>query len=333
MCLDVTNGQNVNGNKLQIWTCTGGPNQQFVFTNGALQWKGSDKCVDLTDGNHAAGTRVQLWQCFSGNSNQMWTGPSTSAPSSAVSVSSGGGVSFKSKIGLAYPDNSATEIGHLSKAGMWYNWNPHPGSLTSTPGITYLPQLWGWNQKSEFDAMAKTSNAELFLGMNECNEPGQSNMNPYSGADLWRQSLKPLRDRGKKLCSPAMSGNPNGITWMKTFTQTCPECVFDYTCVHWYDTTFEKFKDWVTQWHNLYPNAPILITEFAPQNFNPGPQPNSGEVWNFYQQAIPWAKSQPWIHGIFPYGFMSHLNINANAKLMNADGSLNDLGNWIMGQA
>jgi hypothetical protein len=106
---------------------------------------------------------------------------------------------------------------------MFYNWTPKFSSITSAldSGITFIPQLWGWNQQSEFDEVAKTSNAPLFLGMNECNEPGQSNMSPESGIELWKQSMKPLRDRGKLVGSPAMSGNPNGIKWMQEFSSKC----------------------------------------------------------------------------------------------------------------
>jgi len=172
------------------------------------------------------------------------------------------------------------------------------------------------------------------LGMNECNEPGQSNMSPQSAMSLWRQSLKPLRDRGKKLCSPVMSGNPNGLTWMKSFSDGCgSDCNFDYVCVHWYDTTAQKFKDWIGKWRALYPGKPILVTEFAPQNFNGGGQPSVGDVWAFYQEVIPWAIAQDDIHAIAPYGMMRDLNINQNARLLNSDGSPNSLGKFILSHA
>lgn len=76
-CLDVPNGNNSNGQKLQIWTCYDGNNNQKWRVNGdgAFQWAGHNKCLDLTDGNLADGTQVQIWQCGtpeSPNINQSW---------------------------------------------------------------------------------------------------------------------------------------------------------------------------------------------------------------------------------------------------------------------
>ncbi|MFC0105429.1 lectin [Kibdelosporangium aridum] len=70
-CLDVTGGSTVNGNQPQMWTCTGGPNQQWtVSTDGTIRALG--KCLDVTNGGTADGTAVQLWDCF-GAGNQQWT--------------------------------------------------------------------------------------------------------------------------------------------------------------------------------------------------------------------------------------------------------------------
>ncbi|KAJ7226451.1 ricin B lectin domain-containing protein [Mycena rebaudengoi] len=76
-CLDVPNGANVDGTALQIWTCTGGPNQKFISTiDRKFKWAGSNKCIDLTGGRIADGTALQLFTCDDGNAlntNQHWT--------------------------------------------------------------------------------------------------------------------------------------------------------------------------------------------------------------------------------------------------------------------
>lgn len=63
-CLDVTEGINQDGTKLQIWTCTatGSINQSWYYNkwDNNLSWTGRGKCVDLTDGNQADGNRVSL---------------------------------------------------------------------------------------------------------------------------------------------------------------------------------------------------------------------------------------------------------------------------------
>ncbi|KAJ7721912.1 ricin B lectin domain-containing protein, partial [Mycena metata] len=72
-CLDVTGGVNAVGTKLQIWTCSGGPNQKWVNNlDGTFQWSGTDKCIDLTDGKLTDGTQLQLWTCDTNNNNQKW---------------------------------------------------------------------------------------------------------------------------------------------------------------------------------------------------------------------------------------------------------------------
>ncbi|KAF9261806.1 ricin B-like lectin [Marasmius fiardii PR-910] len=69
-CLDVKDGANADGTKLQIWTCSAGnPNQLWVPLDGIyyndfqFQWAGTDKCIDLTDGLTNDGNPLQLWTC------------------------------------------------------------------------------------------------------------------------------------------------------------------------------------------------------------------------------------------------------------------------------
>ncbi|KAJ7644785.1 ricin B lectin domain-containing protein [Roridomyces roridus] len=78
-CLDVTNGVDADGTKLQIWTCgSGNPNQQWVSAGQGGQgtpqivWAGNNKCVDVTNGNVTQGNVMQVWDCDSSNTNQNW---------------------------------------------------------------------------------------------------------------------------------------------------------------------------------------------------------------------------------------------------------------------
>jgi hypothetical protein len=107
-CLDVKDGVNADGTKLQVWDCVGGStNQQFwyniwdttcVFSRVPsfllyailirappfppllwyvlllcrLSWKDHGRCIDLTDGNTADGNQPQLWSCTASNANQIW---------------------------------------------------------------------------------------------------------------------------------------------------------------------------------------------------------------------------------------------------------------------
>ncbi|KAJ7060314.1 ricin B lectin, partial [Mycena amicta] len=75
-CLDVTNGVQQNGVRVQAWTCnsdSANPNQQWKNVgDGSPEWAGTDKCLDLTNGNTQQGTPIQIWDCSPGNVNQQW---------------------------------------------------------------------------------------------------------------------------------------------------------------------------------------------------------------------------------------------------------------------
>ncbi|KAJ6554342.1 ricin B lectin domain-containing protein [Mycena capillaripes] len=74
-CIDVNDGINADGTKLQIWTCAeGNTNQQWIsVTDNTFQWSGTNKCIDLTDGKITDGKVLQIYTCDSNNSNQKWS--------------------------------------------------------------------------------------------------------------------------------------------------------------------------------------------------------------------------------------------------------------------
>ncbi|KAJ6451144.1 ricin B lectin domain-containing protein, partial [Mycena sanguinolenta] len=78
-CLDVTDGVDENGTKLQIWTCTPGDTNQQWFSAGQpgtpqIVWAGKNKCVDVTNGDVTNGNVMQIWDCATADSdvNQNW---------------------------------------------------------------------------------------------------------------------------------------------------------------------------------------------------------------------------------------------------------------------
>ncbi|KAK1233369.1 hypothetical protein PQX77_003478 [Marasmius sp. AFHP31] len=75
LCVDVKDGINADGTKLQLWTCTeGNSNQDWAQRGGNLwQWVGTTKCIDLTNGVTSDGNPIQVWNCDDGNlNNQGW---------------------------------------------------------------------------------------------------------------------------------------------------------------------------------------------------------------------------------------------------------------------
>ncbi|KAJ7160295.1 ricin B lectin domain-containing protein [Mycena filopes] len=87
-CLDVTGGADVDGTKLQIWTCaTGNTNQVWVpaGSDNLITWSGHSKCVDVTGGNLADGNQIQIWDCETNpttNDNQKFLVNAVNTPAS-----------------------------------------------------------------------------------------------------------------------------------------------------------------------------------------------------------------------------------------------------------
>lgn len=82
---------------------------------------------------------------------------------------------------------------------------------------------------------------------------------PAEAAAAWIEVAK-LRTEGKKLVSPAIATD---MAWLKEwFSLLPPEAKPDYLAVHVYTTTFESFRDKVTEYYNTF-GLPIIVTEFA----------------------------------------------------------------------
>ncbi|KAJ6576183.1 ricin B lectin domain-containing protein, partial [Mycena sp. CBHHK59/15] len=84
--LDVTNGVDADGTKLQIWTCaSGNTNQMWIpVSDSSITWSGQNKCVDLMNGNITDGNQVQIWDCnlTDSNGNQKWNAVAVTIPTS-----------------------------------------------------------------------------------------------------------------------------------------------------------------------------------------------------------------------------------------------------------
>lgn len=75
-CIDDANNSSSNGNKVQIWGCTGSANQKWAYypdTNpgGAGILVHNDKCLAVSGNGTANGTKVELYTC-NGTYSQQW---------------------------------------------------------------------------------------------------------------------------------------------------------------------------------------------------------------------------------------------------------------------
>ncbi|CDO74054.1 Glycoside Hydrolase Family 128 protein [Trametes cinnabarina] len=214
-----------------------------------------------------------------------------------------------------------------------YDWGVQKPANADKLGYLYMPMLWGGSKDKidEFEAAIKPGLGQIILGFNEPNEEGQSNMSPQTAAALWKQHIQPKRSMGYKLATPAMSSRPNGFAWMQDFFKACgDECTFDFQALHYYDIGFEKLQAYLEKYHNEF-NLPILLTEFADQNFNGGGQATMDEIWQFMGQALAFFDQTEWIAAACPFGVMHDLQgVNPLNLLQNPDGSPTALGSFVI---
>jgi len=122
-CLDITGGVTTNGNKLQIWTCgTGNQNQQFYYTtDNHLSWTNHGKCVDLSGGSLADGNRIQIWDCSGSNANQVWN---VGYSANALPTTSENGQTGINNCGTASSQTSECQTAWINSADDFCLWAP-----------------------------------------------------------------------------------------------------------------------------------------------------------------------------------------------------------------
>ncbi|KZT38967.1 hypothetical protein SISSUDRAFT_1046288 [Sistotremastrum suecicum HHB10207 ss-3] len=274
----------------------------------------SKRCKTRPTSSDTSSTATSTSTTSSSSSTQSHSSSSSSSskpkstPASApasVSVNTGGG---GGKFALAWP-NGDSGLQSWKGPSMMYTWTPACPDSAKALGIGCAPMLWGWNQVSQFQSTVKPGYSNIAMAINEPNEPGQSNMSPESGAQLWKQYVEPLRSQGYELVSPVTSSNPNGFTWVQNWLTACDGgCNFDRLALHWYDTTLGKFQDYINKWHTAFPDKKIWITEYACVNFNGGAQPSDAEIAAFHAAAIPYLNSLDYVEYIFPFGAMKQMD-------------------------
>jgi hypothetical protein len=124
LCLDVTGGKTAPGSALEIWPCTGNPNQRWTLnSSGELVGMGSNLCLDVFNGDTAPGSKLDIWPC-TGNPNQQWR-----------VTSSGGLVSAQSGLCLDVFNGDTAPGSALEIWPCTGNPNQQWGSVPSAPAI------------------------------------------------------------------------------------------------------------------------------------------------------------------------------------------------------
>ncbi|KAL5527278.1 hypothetical protein ACEPAG_6069 [Sanghuangporus baumii] len=258
----------------------------------------------------------------------------STAPTSTPASNSG-----KGKVGLAWANGNDDSLRNFvtNNVQYIYTWSEQCPSLAKEIGLTCMPMLWG-NAPDKLESFKNTvvaGYANIAMGFNEVNEPGQANMDVDTAVGVWKQYLEPLVNEGYTLLSPCTSSNPNGFDWMKSFFEKCDGCHVAGITLHYYGTSAQDMIDYVEKWHNQF-NMPVWITEFACQNFNTanennGQQCSESQVWEFYKTIANYAESTDYVVSWSPFGFMKNMQgVNDLDRLMQDDGSPTPLGSSVI---
>jgi len=247
------------------------------------------------------------------------------APKTTSSFQGSGG----KKVGLAYTSPGNINAFITGNTALTYSWGPSRPSQVDGTSLTFMPMLWdnSGDKVAAFQNVVKAGYSSIAMGFNEVNQAGQADMSPSDAVGAWLQYLEPLVSQGYKLVSPSTTSAPDGITWMQSFLQICAgRCTIDYHALHFYGTSAQDLITYVQNWHNTF-GKPIMLTEFACQDFTGGPQCSASQVQNFYGTSIKWMESQDFVTAYFAYGaLISENGVNDLDSLMTPGGEPTSLG-------
>jgi hypothetical protein len=253
--------------------------------------------------------------------------PSPKSSSSSASTYNSGG----RKVGLGWVGNNDDDLPHFvtPKVGPIMTWSPYyPGNAKSL-GLIPCPMLWGPKQIGDFQRLVVQGYANVVLAFNEPNQQGQSDLDPGYAAQLWKQYIQPLKDKGYALITPACTNAPSGKIWMRAFMDACDGCQFDGLALHWYGTDPQQMIQYLQDMHNTF-NLDIWPTEFACEDFSgTGSQCSSDQVWNFMTTVKNFMDATSWVAHYFAFGALSDMgNVNPLNKLLGSNGYPTPLGSF-----
>nr|OQO32123.1 hypothetical protein B0A51_00966 [Rachicladosporium sp. CCFEE 5018] len=211
----------------------------------------------------------------------------------------------------------------------YYNYQAQPTSGIDDR-LQFVPMLWGTNgQNSGFYKTVKGlmdggRKIEYVLGFNEpdgCSNGG-SCINPQVAASMWRTEIEPLKELGVRLGAPAVTGSPQGFTWLENFFAACDGgCTADFIPVHWYGN-FEGLASHMGQVNASYPNQTMWITEFGL------PQQSAAATTEFFNQSLSYFDRTPFVTHYSWFGaFRADVsNVGPNSALLTSKGQLTNMG-------
>jgi hypothetical protein len=221
------------------------------------------------------------------------TASSSPTPTGSTSGSCAKAKALSSKRGLAFNDPKLTTL-FGSKVTWAYNWGQTAGNGFNSK-LEYSPMLWGTSGTSIWNSNAKAAIAagsDTLLSFNEPDLSSQSNLDPTTAANLFKQYMQPFACQAR-LSSPAVTngGAPMGLSWLQSFLSQCTGCTIDVVPIHWYApaTAIDDFKSHVQQAYAAGGNRPLWITEFGLTDGT------DDQKATFFQTILPWLDSQLYV--------------------------------------
>jgi hypothetical protein len=179
------------------------------------------------------------------------------------------------KLGAGYTDQTAvTKMG----SSWFYDWGSSDYSRYN-PDQMYAPMAWGKNayaaDKIQYYISKKT--VDHILGFNEPDNPVQSNTSPSDAVVYYKELLKTGLRTGSPACEEQNAFGTG--KWLPEFMSLASQqkVRVDFIAIHWYDWAnwgatgntnpdpqyvLNRFKTYLQNVHNAYPDKPIWITEF-----------------------------------------------------------------------
>lgn len=173
----------------------------------------------------------------------------------------------------------------------YYNYQSSPSPAYASSVLQFVPMAWGMSASSPsfLDTVNKLiddgMNITYVLGFNEpdgSTSTGGSNMLADTAASLWISEIEPLKKRGVRIGAPAVTGSPQGFTWLENWFKACDgDCNPDFIPVHWYGN-FEGMASHIGQVMGTYPNLQVWVTEWG------FPNQKLEDTQGFYNTSTQW---------------------------------------------
>ncbi|CAK1355185.1 unnamed protein product [Cercospora beticola] len=253
-------------------------------------------------------------------------------------ASAGGRSNAHSKRGLCWPVDNQDAVFHFTKPGskvsFIYNWSPN--STPSSSSLEFVPMQWNNVGIEELHNKVQQAGARAVLGFNEPELPDQSNMSAELAANEWLRHIEPLRKSGIKAGSPGISCAGHAVGWLQDFLQRIRSggSDVDFWAIHWYGcgnsagASIGMFYDYIwSTHHQLGPDKPVWITEFACTNWNPDAPLPREHVEEFAKETVKYLDTLDWVERYCWFGPMRDTGtVGKYAAMFDHDGKLTTLG-------